>query len=320
MESDFSEAGWSGIVLTIPSIGTQVYDISTITYDSGNDKSTVTLGSPQTIVDNGDLPSLSGVYNTGTYIFTNVSSTWASSTEHSLISSSINVPRYYNYDNKSCDISNVIDSTFNISVNSYAYLNDTLQLIVSKSVGSSTTLYFSGSNPFSTDYYSPISLIRGDSAHASGDHVNTSGTAQQAIGIYNFSNYDSIFLIGDGYDDSFRHNIVDVRRQLVTIDGNLNITGSVNITGSLLVNGSPAGGGTVKAGSSISSSFGGSPLTSSITFSTAFSDNNYSVTVTGEDPRIWSIQNKSSTGFTINSNSSVALSNAAYWIAAPFSS
>ncbi len=75
---------------------------------------------------------------------------------------------------------------------------------------------------------------------------------------------------------------------------------------------------TMKAGSGSIDSFTGTPRISSITFGSAFSDNLYAVTVTGEDMRSWTIQSKSSTGFTINSNSSVALTGPVYWIATAF--
>ena len=74
----------------------------------------------------------------------------------------------------------------------------------------------------------------------------------------------------------------------------------------------------VKAGSGSVASFTGTPLVSAITFGTAYSNNSYSVTVTGEDARVWSVQSKTATGFTINSNSSQALTGPVYWIATPF--
>jgi len=74
----------------------------------------------------------------------------------------------------------------------------------------------------------------------------------------------------------------------------------------------------VKAGSGSVVSFTGTPLVSAITFGTAYSNNLYSVTITGEDPRVWSVQSKSATGFTINSNSSITLTGPVYWIATAY--
>ncbi len=63
------------------------------------------------------------------------------------------------------------------------------------------------------------------------------------------------------------------------------------------------------------STFAGSPLISSVIFGNSFSANNYVVVITGEDARMWSISSKSVTGFTINSNSSVAIAGNVFWMA-----
>jgi hypothetical protein len=92
---------------------------------------------------------------------------------------------------------------------------------------------------------------------------------------------------------------------------------SYALTASFALNGG-GGASTTKAGSGSVASFTGTPLISAITFGAAFADNNYSVTVTGEDARIFTIQSKSNTGFTINTNSNTVLSGPVYWIANPF--
>jgi hypothetical protein len=74
----------------------------------------------------------------------------------------------------------------------------------------------------------------------------------------------------------------------------------------------------LKALSGSVASFGGTPKSSSITLASSFPNNLYAVTVTGEDARIWTIQSKTSVGFTINSNSSVALTGPVYWIATAY--
>jgi hypothetical protein len=79
---------------------------------------------------------------------------------------------------------------------------------------------------------------------------------------------------------------------------------------------SPAG---VKAGSGSAASFTGNPSSSTVTFTTAFSNNLYAVSVVGEDERSWTIQSKVSGSFVINSNSIVPLTGPVYWIATPFS-
>lgn len=93
------------------------------------------------------------------------------------------------------------------------------------------------------------------------------------------------------------------------------LSSSYALTASYVLNGSS----TTKVGSSSNSSFGGSPFTSSVSFNTPFSNDNYSVFINSTDSRNWTIQTKSSTGFIINSNSSVALTGPTYWTALPFS-
>jgi hypothetical protein len=55
-----------------------------------------------------------------------------------------------------------------------------------------------------------------------------------------------------------------------------------------------------------------------IALNPTFPNNNYAVTVTGEDARGWTIESKSNTQFTIQSNSAIALTGPVYWIAIPF--
>lgn len=60
-------------------------------------------------------------------------------------------------------------------------------------------------------------------------------------------------------------------------------------------------------------SFSGTPLTFAVFFTTAYLTNDYSVSVSSDDPRIWTVESKSASGFTINSNSSTALTGNVYW-------
>jgi hypothetical protein len=105
--------------------------------------------------------------------------------------------------------------------------------------------------------------------------------------------------------------------------GTINFTGAgvtATVGGGTATITIPGGGGgsSAKAGSGSAASFGGTPRSSSITFGSAFSDNLYAVTVTGEDARTFTIQSKTSGSFIINSNSSVALTGPVYWIATAF--
>jgi len=69
----------------------------------------------------------------------------------------------------------------------------------------------------------------------------------------------------------------------------------------------------IKSGIVNGSLFGSDPKTSSIIFTKPFPDNNYSVTITGESSRTWTIQSKVSGNFVINSNNNTAFSNNVFW-------
>jgi len=138
-------------------------------------------------------------------------------------------------------------------------------------------------------------------------------------------NDSSVFSGSANYTFTKASNLVQLTGSFVVsgstpmqVIGTSVVTGSLGVTGSILLNGSPIS--QPKAGSGSAASFAGTPLTSSISFGTAFSNNNYAVTVTGEDARSWTLQSKTSAGFTINTNSSVALTGPVYWIATPFNS
>jgi hypothetical protein len=68
-----------------------------------------------------------------------------------------------------------------------------------------------------------------------------------------------------------------------------------------------------KAGSVVNTSFGGTPLTASITFNTAFDNTNYAIAITGEDSRAWIVESKIASGFIINSVSNTELTGTTYW-------
>ena len=78
--------------------------------------------------------------------------------------------------------------------------------------------------------------------------------------------------------------------------------------------GGGGGGLPTKSGIVAAGSFVGPGIrTAPVLFAAAFSDNLYSVVVTGEDRRIWSISGKSSAGFTISANSAAALGGNTFW-------
>jgi hypothetical protein len=78
---------------------------------------------------------------------------------------------------------------------------------------------------------------------------------------------------------------------------------------------------TLKASSASVASFILSPsgYSTSVTFTTAYSNNLYAVSVIGEDLRAWSISGKTNSGFTIDSNYTPSPpTGPVYWIATPF--
>lgn len=102
-----------------------------------------------------------------------------------------------------------------------------------------------------------------------------------------------------------------------------NYTVILSSSGQLFVTGSYGGGGGgsstnfVKAGAVAPSAFSGNPSSSTITFTTPMATADYGISVIGGDARSWTINSKTISGFTINSNSTVALTLSASWIAAP---
>ena len=75
----------------------------------------------------------------------------------------------------------------------------------------------------------------------------------------------------------------------------------------------------IKSGEVVNTSFTGNPKNAVVSFSPAFPNTNYSVVVTGGDARSWTIENKTTSSFVINSNSNTALDNSVYWIANTYS-
>lgn len=69
----------------------------------------------------------------------------------------------------------------------------------------------------------------------------------------------------------------------------------------------------IKTGVIAGTSFGGNPKTSSVSFTVPFPDDNYTIAVTGESSRTWTIENKVSGSFQINTNSTVAFINNVFW-------
>lgn len=123
------------------------------------------------------------------------------------------------------------------------------------------------------------------------------------------------------------------------LSGSLDVSGSItaSLTGSLSgsVIGFFSGSGTgsftgsfygmfdgIKAG--IGSSWQQAGITNEyeyvVTFDNPYTNNNYSISVVGDDLRAWSISGKQFTGFTIKSNSQTVPTGNVYWTTIPFNS
>lgn len=87
-------------------------------------------------------------------------------------------------------------------------------------------------------------------------------------------------------------------------------------TASYLLN----GGANIKADIVSGTSFGGTPKTASVVFPSAYEDNFYAVSISAESARAWTIESKTLSGFTINSNASDTISGNVYWMTMPKSS
>ena len=68
----------------------------------------------------------------------------------------------------------------------------------------------------------------------------------------------------------------------------------------------------IKNGKILPTSFSGQPYTYDVTFNNVL-NNDYTITITGKDLRIWSIDNETPSGFTINTNSNVPLNGVTFW-------
>jgi hypothetical protein len=130
-----------------------------------------------------------------------------------------------------------------------------------------------------------------------------------------------------------------------TLIGNQTITGSLLITGSLQAT-SFTGSLQGTASNAISASFAttasfastaayltplksgvvaagafnlvGGVYVSNVAFGTTYGNANYSVSITGEDARAFTVANKLQGGFQINTNSNIALAGNVYWMTIPY--
>jgi hypothetical protein len=61
--------------------------------------------------------------------------------------------------------------------------------------------------------------------------------------------------------------------------------------------------------------FNGNPQNHEVSLSMPYDDANYTISVMGDDSRVWSIAQKTTSSFIISSNSNVPLNGNVYWTA-----
>ena len=153
-------------------------------------------------------------------------------------------------------------------------------------------------------------------------YTGVSGDVQIPSGIFwEYANFN----YKNGYITLVKNATTDAWVRPIKIDGyvyngrflNTYISETQTILNQLIISGVLNSGLTVKAGTVAGASFTGSPqsLTYDVVFDSPFPDNTYSPTVIGEDNRSWSVENKTASGFTIDSNSRRPLVGEIYWVA-----
>ena len=68
-----------------------------------------------------------------------------------------------------------------------------------------------------------------------------------------------------------------------------------------------------KAGVVALGDFSGNPKMAIVTFTSGFPDNNYAVTITGNDNRNWTAESLTLNGFVINANANQPLTGQVFW-------
>lgn len=186
-------------------------------------------------------------------------------------------------------------------------------------------------------------IASGSYSHAEGQNTVALGTASYAAGLGTVAKFDYQYVIGKYNSESsalfavgngtstlstsnlalFNTNGIEFTQPLTAsiISGSA-FTGSLfgiatsasfATTASFASTASYVNGMITKNNAVAAGSFTGNPRKATVTFTTPFPNTNYTVTVTGEDSRTWTIESKLSGSFVISSNSSVALTGNTYW-------
>jgi hypothetical protein len=166
------------------------------------------------------------------------------------------------------------------------------------------------------------SVALGTASYAAGLGTVAKLDYQYIIGKYN-SESSALFAIGNGTSALNTSNLALFNSNGIEFTQPLTasiISGSA-FTGSLFgtaTSASYVNGMITKNNAIANTSFTGTPRKATVTFTTAFPNTNYSVVITGEDLRSWTIESKLAGSFVINTNSNAALTGATYWQATSY--
>jgi len=225
---------FAGVVATLPSYGTYVFKVDSISYSSNTSSITLDSITPQQEIrnyNNAGSPSLTGVTLTSGHIFlTNISNTWGGYEEGPLITSTISTTQQYDF----------LSKTFKTAVNTYpvgsfirAYYGGSsfITTIVGTNIGIGGT-YVTTSAQLGPIFNDTLILQKGEAAHAGGLFTETYGSFQTAVGVYNtLNNYTDVFVVGGGTDSVNRKDILAISTTTITMSGSVNISGSLSVNG-----------------------------------------------------------------------------------------
>ena len=149
------------------------------------------------------------------------------------------------------------------------------------------------------------------------DHVHNIPTANvSSIGIANAQGSNASFA-NSGHVHQGVHSIKvsaggTARYGDLVLLAGTNITLSDDGSGNLTINATTL---KTKSGLVANTSFSGTPKKATVTFSGAFTNTNYSISIRGIDVRNWTYESKTVNGFVINANANFALTGEVSWIA-----
>lgn len=175
---------------------------------------------------------------------------------------------------------------------------------------------FSGNSAettFDVDLTSLVSSVSANTFVISGTYVDSTDTLALLRNDGNFVNVTGItdtFVTGT----TFSSNQATVTRndgtEVLLLTGDTNVTLSNPSTNQIKI-GLDLG---IKSGTVRGTEFSGNPKTYKVIFTNAYSNDEYSINITGEDSRNYTYQNKTSSSFVINTNSNTSFTNQVDWV------